>query len=187
MVGRASACQSGRSSDSSLLLFFSALSRLRVLCVSALNPPSRRLLESKKVPLWTVLPPPIPPPRERSSWKSSATCARVSSRCTTPRCRRPSIHVYLHADDMERLRGIVPRIVDEARRALDAELESLNRASLGRAPEDRPARRARRSPRPRAAGRSAFWKTPTTMSSPAISSSIPSWRCPPRPNSAPAP
>ena len=39
-------------------------------------------------------------------------------------------HVYLHPDDMERLRGIVPRIVDEARRALDAEVESLNRASL---------------------------------------------------------
>ena len=44
----------------------------------------------------------------------------------------PSVyHVYLHADDMERLRGIVPRIIDEARRALDAELESMNRASLG--------------------------------------------------------
>src|SRR5436305_13662383 len=43
----------------------------------------------------------------------------------------PSIfHIYLHADDMERLRGIVPRIVDEARRALDAEVESLNRAGL---------------------------------------------------------
>ena len=40
-------------------------------------------------------------------------------------------HVYLHANDMERLRGILPRIVDEARRALDAELENLNRASLG--------------------------------------------------------
>ena len=39
-------------------------------------------------------------------------------------------HVYLHADDMERLRGILPRIVDEARRALDAEMESLNRASI---------------------------------------------------------
>lgn len=39
-------------------------------------------------------------------------------------------HVYLHSGDMERLRGIVPRIVDEARRALDAALESLNRASL---------------------------------------------------------
>jgi hypothetical protein len=44
----------------------------------------------------------------------------------------PSIyHVYLHPDDMERLRAIVPRIVEEARRALDAELDSLNRASIG--------------------------------------------------------
>jgi hypothetical protein len=40
-------------------------------------------------------------------------------------------HVYLHPDDMERLRGILPRIIDESRRALDAEVESLNRASLG--------------------------------------------------------
>src|ERR1051325_273085 len=39
-------------------------------------------------------------------------------------------HVYLHPDDMERLRGIVPRIIEEARRALDAELESLNRGSI---------------------------------------------------------
>jgi len=39
-------------------------------------------------------------------------------------------HVYLHSADMDRLRGIVPRIVDEARRALDAELGVLNRASL---------------------------------------------------------
>jgi hypothetical protein len=39
-------------------------------------------------------------------------------------------HVYLHPADMERLRGIVPRIVVEARRALDAELESLNKASV---------------------------------------------------------
>jgi hypothetical protein len=39
-------------------------------------------------------------------------------------------HVYLHSGDMDRLRGIVPRIVDEARRALDAELGTLNRASL---------------------------------------------------------
>jgi hypothetical protein len=39
-------------------------------------------------------------------------------------------HVYLHPDDMERLRPILPRITDEARRALDAELETLNRASL---------------------------------------------------------
>ncbi len=40
-------------------------------------------------------------------------------------------HVYLQADDMDRLRGIVPRIVEEARRALDEELERLNKASLG--------------------------------------------------------
>src|SRR3982751_6646506 len=39
-------------------------------------------------------------------------------------------HVYLHPEDMERLRGILPRIIDEARRALDAELERLNRASI---------------------------------------------------------
>jgi hypothetical protein len=39
-------------------------------------------------------------------------------------------HVYLHPGDMERLRGIVPRIVVEARRALDAEMDSLNKASV---------------------------------------------------------
>ena len=39
-------------------------------------------------------------------------------------------HVYLHPDDMDRLRGILPRIVEEARLALDAELDTLNRASL---------------------------------------------------------
>jgi len=39
-------------------------------------------------------------------------------------------HVYLHSGDMERLRGIVPRIIVEARRALDAEMESLNKASV---------------------------------------------------------
>src|ERR1039457_6542908 len=39
-------------------------------------------------------------------------------------------HVYIHPGDMERLRGILPRIVDEGRRPLDAALESLNRASL---------------------------------------------------------
>jgi hypothetical protein len=39
-------------------------------------------------------------------------------------------HVYLHTDDMDRLRGIVPRMVEEAKRALDAEVEQLNRASL---------------------------------------------------------
>ena len=43
----------------------------------------------------------------------------------------PSLYqVYLHPDDFERLRGIAPRILEEARRALDAELEALNRASL---------------------------------------------------------
>lgn len=39
-------------------------------------------------------------------------------------------HVYLHPDDMERLRAIVPRIIDEARRALDAEVEKMNRGSM---------------------------------------------------------
>jgi len=39
-------------------------------------------------------------------------------------------HVYLHPDDMDRLRGILPRVVEEARLALDAELDTLNRASL---------------------------------------------------------
>jgi hypothetical protein len=43
----------------------------------------------------------------------------------------PSVyHVYLYPDDLERLRGILPRLVQEARRALDAEVESLNRAPL---------------------------------------------------------
>jgi hypothetical protein len=39
-------------------------------------------------------------------------------------------HVYLHPGDLERLRGLVPRIIDEARRALDSELAILNRAPL---------------------------------------------------------
>jgi len=39
-------------------------------------------------------------------------------------------HVYLHPDDMDRLRGIVPRIVEEARRALDEEIETLNRGTI---------------------------------------------------------
>jgi hypothetical protein len=39
-------------------------------------------------------------------------------------------HVYLHPEDLERLQGIVPRIMDEARRALDDELASLNRGGL---------------------------------------------------------
>src|ERR1044071_5064096 len=40
-------------------------------------------------------------------------------------------HVYLYPEDLDRLRPIAPRIVEEARRALDAEVENLNRASLG--------------------------------------------------------
>jgi FHA domain len=39
-------------------------------------------------------------------------------------------HVYLHPDDLERLRGILPRIVQEAKQALDAEVGALNKASL---------------------------------------------------------
>jgi len=39
-------------------------------------------------------------------------------------------HVYLHPDDYERLRGIFPRMADETRKALDAELADMNRGSL---------------------------------------------------------
>jgi hypothetical protein len=39
-------------------------------------------------------------------------------------------HVYLHSGDLERLRGITPRIIDEARLALDNEIAVLNRAPL---------------------------------------------------------
>jgi hypothetical protein len=43
----------------------------------------------------------------------------------------PAIYdVYLHSSDMERLRGIVPRILIEARQALDAELDALNKATV---------------------------------------------------------
>lgn len=43
----------------------------------------------------------------------------------------PAIYnVYLHPGDLDRLRGLVPRILDEARRALDSELTNLNRAPL---------------------------------------------------------
>src|ERR1044071_8904999 len=43
----------------------------------------------------------------------------------------PTVYrVYLHADDMARLRGILPRITDEARRALDSEVAIMNRQSL---------------------------------------------------------
>jgi hypothetical protein len=39
-------------------------------------------------------------------------------------------HVYLHPDDMDRLRAIVPRIIDEARRALDTEVDAMNGPSI---------------------------------------------------------
>jgi len=48
--------------------------------------------------------------------------------------------VYLHPDDMERLRAIVPRIVDEARRALDEEVERLKPRVAGGAAETGAAR-----------------------------------------------
>jgi pSer/pThr/pTyr-binding forkhead associated (FHA) protein len=41
-------------------------------------------------------------------------------------------HVYLHPDDHERLRGIFPRMLEETRKALDAEMAALNRESLGK-------------------------------------------------------
>jgi len=40
-------------------------------------------------------------------------------------------HIYLHTEDFERLRGIFPRMQEETRQALDAEMAELNRASLG--------------------------------------------------------
>ena len=40
-------------------------------------------------------------------------------------------HVYLHREDFERLRGIFPRMQEETRLALEAEMAELNRASLG--------------------------------------------------------
>lgn len=39
-------------------------------------------------------------------------------------------HVYLHPEDLERLRPILPRIEEEARRALDEAVAEYNRASL---------------------------------------------------------
>jgi hypothetical protein len=39
----------------------------------------------------------------------------------------PAIHVYLHPEDFERLRGIFSRMRDETRQALDAEMAELNR------------------------------------------------------------
>src|SRR5689334_1365320 len=43
----------------------------------------------------------------------------------------PTVYrVYLHPDDLARLRGILPRITDEAQRALDHEITALNKESL---------------------------------------------------------
>ena len=43
----------------------------------------------------------------------------------------PAVYrVYLHPDDLARLRGILPRIIEEACRALDSEVAQVNRESL---------------------------------------------------------
>src|SRR5687768_3357780 len=40
----------------------------------------------------------------------------------------PSLyHVYLHSDDYQRLEGIFPKIIDEAKRALNEELERMKK------------------------------------------------------------
>lgn len=44
----------------------------------------------------------------------------------------PAVYrVYLHRGDLDRISSIIPRIVDEARRALTAEVARINRATLG--------------------------------------------------------
>jgi len=42
--------------------------------------------------------------------------------------------VYLHRDDYERLEGIVPLLVEQARRALDAEVQTWNERARSRSP-----------------------------------------------------
>jgi hypothetical protein len=65
----------------------------------------------------------------------------------------PSIyHVYVHADDLDRLRGILPRVIDEARQALDAELDTLNRASFA----DR--MKIKRTPEPKITAPEGGWQ-----------------------------
>jgi hypothetical protein len=61
-------------------------------------------------------------------------------------------HVYVHADDLDRLRGILPRVIDEARRALDAELETLNRGNFA----DR--MRIKRPPEPKITAPEGGWQ-----------------------------
>lgn len=61
-------------------------------------------------------------------------------------------HVYVHPNDMDRIRGIIPRVVDEARRALDAELDTLNRATFA----DK--MRIRRTPEPKITAPEGGWQ-----------------------------
>jgi len=43
----------------------------------------------------------------------------------------PTVYrVYLHRDDLNRISGIIPRIIDEARGALSAEIAKMNQATL---------------------------------------------------------
>ena len=121
---------------------------------------------------------PIPPPLETSSWRSSATCAKVSSRCTTRRCRRAIFHVYLHPADMERLRGILPRIVGRGAARAGCGTGNAEPRIAGRAVEtgaagqrkDRGARRRVADPHSGEHGR--------RCRSRAISPSRRNWRCP---------
>ena len=70
-----------------------------------------------------------PPPPGKSSGKFCGTCEGLEPLhySTLP----PSIfYIYLHTEDMERLRGIVPKIREEAARALDGELASMRKGSI---------------------------------------------------------
>jgi FHA domain len=60
-------------------------------------------------------------------------------------------HVYLHPEDLDRLRGILPRVIEEARRALDEELETLNRGSFAE-------RLVKRPPEPKIAVPEGGWQ-----------------------------
>ncbi len=65
----------------------------------------------------------------------------------------PAVYrVYVHADDLERIRAILPRVIDEARRALDAELDTLNRASFA----DR--MKIKRTPEPKITAPEGGWQ-----------------------------
>jgi len=80
-----------------------------------------RLLKSELVSIYGPFRSSYPRHAVRSSSKSFATCAKVSS----PALHHPAavdLHVYLHPEDMARLRGILPASSMRARRALDAEV-----------------------------------------------------------------